>query len=162
MSDRASAAERVRQALTELGLDARIQELPDSTRTAEQAAQAVGMTVGQIVKSLVFMTDDGPLLVCASGDNRVSLDKLNQLVEGTVRQASPDEVRSATGFAIGGVPPTGFARPLPTFIDRDLMPYDEICAAAGTPHAVFRTTPLDLQRMTEGVFADVKDESSPS
>ncbi|MFB6286384.1 MAG: YbaK/EbsC family protein [Candidatus Bipolaricaulia bacterium] len=157
MSDRASAAERVRNALTELGLDARIQELPDSTRTAEQAAQAVGMTVGQIVKSLVFMTDEEPLLVCASGANRVSIPKLDQLVEGTVRQASPDEVRSATGFAIGGVPPTGFARPLVTFIDRDLMQYEEICAAAGTPHAVFRTTPLDLQRMTDGAFADLKD-----
>ncbi len=162
MTDRASAAERVRQALTELGLDAQIQELPDSTRTAEQAAQAVGMTVGQIVKSLVFMNGDEPVLVCASGANRVSTDKLDGLVEGAVRQASPDEVRSATGFAIGGVPPTGFAHPLPTFIDRDLMPYDEICAAAGTPHAVFRTTPLQLQRMTDGTFADIKDETSPA
>lgn len=160
MSKKASAVERVQRALGELNIEAVIDELPDSTRTAQEAAQAVGLTVGQIVKSLVFMNGDDPVLVCASGMNRVSLDKLNQLVEGPVRQANPDEVRAATGFAIGGVPPTGFARPLTTFIDRDLMQYDEICAAAGTPHAVFRTTPLDLQRMTEGVFADVKVESS--
>ena len=156
MSKKASAVERVQRALGELNIETAIEELPDSTRTAQEAAQAVGLTVGQIVKSLVFMNDDEPLLVCASGANRVSLEKLNRLVDGAVRQASPDEVRSATGFAIGGVPPTGFARPLTTLIDRDLMQYEGICAAAGTPHAVFRTTPLDLQRMTEGVFADVK------
>lgn len=160
MSGRTSAVERVQKALSEIGMEASIDELPDSTRTAQEAAQAVGLTVGQIVKSLVFMNDDEPVLVCASGANRVSTDKLCQLLEGTVRQAKPDEVRSATGFAIGGVPPTGFARPLTTLIDRDLMQYDEICAAAGTPHAVFRTTPLDLQRMTEGVFADVKDAAA--
>lgn len=160
MNARPSAVERVKRALHELGTETTIEELPDSTRTAQAAAQAVGLGVGQIVKSLVFMNGDDPVLVCASGANRVSLDKVSQLVEGTVRQASPDEVRSATGFAIGGVPPTGFARPLTAFIDRDLMQYDEICAAAGTPHAVFRTTPLDLQRMTDGVFADVKDDAT--
>jgi len=158
MTERAPATERVQTALAELDLEATIEELPDSTRTAQDAAQAVGLTVGQIVKSLVFMTDDEPVLVCASGAHRVSTEKLSGLLDGSVRQAKPDEVRSATGFAIGGVPPTGFARPLPTFIDRDLMQYDEVCAAAGTPSSVFRTTPLDLQRMTEGVFADLKDE----
>lgn len=160
MSGRPSAVERVQKALGELKIEATVEELPDSTRTAQEAAQAVGLTVGQIVKSLVFMNGESPVLVCASGANRVSTDKLDRLVEGTVRQASPDDVRSATGFAIGGVPPTGFARPLTTFIDRDLMQYDEICAAAGTPHAVFRTTPLDLQRMTGGAFADVKDAAA--
>lgn len=160
MSERLSGVERVQRALRELNIDASVEELPDSTRTAQDAAQAVGLTVGQIVKSLVFMNGDEPVLVCASGASRVSVDKLNRLVDGTVRQANPDEVRAATGFAIGGVPPTGFPRPVATFIDRDLMQYEEICAAAGTPHAVFRTTPLDLQRMTEGVFADVKDDDA--
>jgi len=98
------------------------------------------------------------VLVCASGSNRVSLEKLGSLVGKPVRQASPDEVKEATGFAIGGVPPVGHKRPLKAFIDRDLMRYEEIWAAAGTPHAVFRTTPHQLLQITQGKLVDIKDD----
>jgi len=150
------AAERVQAALSALGLQAEVRELPQSTRTALEAAQAVGVRVGQIVKSLIFMAGEEPVLVCASGGNRVSLEKLSGLVGKAVRQASPDEVKEATGFAIGGVPPVGHKRPLKAFIDRDLMRYEEIWAAAGTPHAVFRTTPHELLRITQGELVDIK------
>ncbi len=151
------SAERVQVALRALGFAVDVKELPESTRTAPEAARAVGVTVGQIVKSLVFMAGDQALLVCASGSNRVSLDKLRQLMGRPVRQASADEVRNATGFAIGGVPPTGHAKRLRTLIDRDLMQYSEICAAAGTPNAVFLTRPQELLEMTSGELADVKE-----
>lgn len=151
------AAERVQAALSELGLYAEVRELPQSTRTAPEAARAVGVRVGQIVKSLIFMADEEPVLVCASGSNRVSLEKLGKLVGRPVRQASPDEVKEATGFAIGGVPPIGHRRLLKAFIDRDLMQYEEIWAAAGTPHAVFRTTPHELLQITKGQLVDIKD-----
>lgn len=152
------SAERVQMALQALGFSVQVRELPQSTRTAPEAARAVGVTVGQIVKSLVFMVGDQPRLVCASGSNRVSLDKLKrQLMGQPVRQASSDEVRAATGYSIGGVPPAGHITKLRTLIDRDLMQYSEICAAAGTPNAVFLTTPQQLLEMTKGELADVKE-----
>jgi prolyl-tRNA editing enzyme YbaK/EbsC (Cys-tRNA(Pro) deacylase) len=157
MSELHPAAERVQRTLRELGFGVQVQELPQSTRTAKEAAAAVGVTVGQIVKSLVFVAGDEPVLVCASGSNRISVEKLSQLVGKPVRQASPEEVKETTGFAIGGVPPVGHVRKLKTFIDRDLLHYDEIWAAGGTPRAVFRTTPDALIQMTQGDVADVKE-----
>lgn len=156
MSHLHPAAERVQSALRALGSDAQVQELPQSTRTALEAARALGVEAGQIVKSLVFMAGDEPVLVCASGGHRVSLEKLSQITESVVRQATADEVKAATGFSIGGVPPLGHERPLRTFIDRDLLQYNEICAAAGTPHAVFLTTPQALLQMTGGELIDLK------
>lgn len=150
------AAQRVQSALRELGIEAEVRELPQSTRTAREAAEAVNVAVGQIVKSLVFMAGERPVLVCASGSNRVDVRKLAELVGAPVRQAAPDEVRESTGYAIGGVPPVGHTRSLRVLIDRDLLQYDEIWAAAGTPFAVFKTTPKDLLRMTGGEIADVK------
>ena len=157
MGNRSQAARRVEEALHERGFEIEVQELSQSTRTAQEAAEAVGVTVGQIVKSLVFLAGEEPLLVCASGANRVSLGKLTGLLGRSVRKASPDEVREATGFAIGGVPPLGHARSLRTLIDQDLFQYDEIWAAAGTPHAVFRTTPAQLREMTRGEVVDLKE-----
>ena len=157
MGDLSRAARRVKEALRERGFDLEVQELSQSTRTAQEAAEAVGATVGQIVKSLVFLAGEEPVLVCASGANRVSLAKLAGLLGRPVRRASPDEVREATGFAIGGVPPLGHTRSLRTIIDQDLFQYDEIWAAAGTPRAIFRTTPAQLQEMTQGEVADVKE-----
>lgn len=151
------SAERVQAALQALGISVQVRELPESTRTAPEAARAAGVTVGQIVKSLIFMADNQALLVCASGSNRVSIEKLAALTGQRVRQASADEVREATGYAIGGVPPTGHIAKLRTLIDRDLMQYREICAAAGTPHAVFLTTPEQLLEMTQGEVADLKE-----
>ena len=125
---------------------------PDSTRTAIEAAQAVGCSVGQIVKSLVFKGAQShmPLLALVSGANRVNEKRLGLLVGEEIEKADADFVRQHTGFAVGGVPPVGHAERLATFIDRDLLQYDEIWAAAGSPHAVFRLTPDDLQKMTVG------------
>lgn len=151
-----SANERVAEALRARGVDADIRQFPQSTRTAADAAAAVGTTVGQIVKSLVFLADGRPVLVLTSGANRVDLVKL-ALVCGAhaVRRASADEVRRVTGFAIGGVPPLGHATPLATYIDHDLLRYDVVYAAAGTPTAVFAIAPGRLHALTEAVAADL-------
>jgi prolyl-tRNA editing enzyme YbaK/EbsC (Cys-tRNA(Pro) deacylase) len=127
-------------------------ELPDSTRTAVEAAQAVGCQVGQIVKSLVFKAkrSERPILVVASGSNRVSEKVIESLIGEPLGKADADFVRQRTGFVIGGVPPVGHSEALQTFIDQDLFNYSEIWAAAGTPHAVFRLTPADLAQMTGG------------
>lgn len=152
------AAQRVQAALHEVGLDVRIVEFAESTRTSADAAAAVGTTVGQIAKSLVFLSGGEPVLVIASGANRVDTAKVARLTGAPVRRADGDLVKAHTGFAIGGVPPVGHARPLRTLIDQDLFQYAGIWAAAGTPHAVFPLTPADLQRITGGTVADVREE----
>ncbi|HET6947641.1 MAG TPA: YbaK/EbsC family protein [bacterium] len=153
-----SAAERVGEALRGLGIVPEIQEFPQGTRTAEDAAAAVGTTVGQIVKSLVFLADGKPLLVLASGANRVDLIKLAAAVGAhTVRRADADTVRRVTGFSIGGVPPVGHETALPVVIDRDLLRYDVVYAAAGTPRAVFAITPGRLAEITRATPADVRE-----
>lgn len=127
-------AVKVQQRLRERGLDADVQELADSTRTAAEAAAAVGVEVGQIVKSLVFVADGGrPFLVLCAGDRRVDAARLG----ADVRAANADEVRKATGFAIGGVPPLGHDEQLRTVVDESLRRFDVVWCAAGTPHAVF-------------------------
>lgn len=153
-----AAARRVQEALQALGLAAEVVELARSTRTAQEAAEAIGTTVAQIVKSLVFVAGEEPVLVEASGVNRVDLEKVARLVGSPVRKANAEEVRRFTGYAIGGVPPCGHVRRLPVLIDEDLMRFEALWAAAGTPHAVFRTTPAALVRMTGGRIADVKQE----
>lgn len=126
-------AQRVQDHLRDLGLDTEVRELSDSTRTAAEAAAAVGVEVGQIVKSLVFADETGPLLCLCAGDRRVDTSKLGP----KVRQARGDEVREATGFAIGGVPPLGHDRPLRTVVDASLRRFQTVWCAGGTPHAVF-------------------------
>ena len=126
-------ARRFEQRLHELGLDADVHELADSTRTAQEAAAAVGVNVGQIVKSLVFMDSGDALLCLCAGDRRVDVAELGE----NVRQARGDEVREATGYAIGGVPPLGHDRLVRTVVDSSLQRFDTVWCAAGTPHAVF-------------------------
>jgi prolyl-tRNA editing enzyme YbaK/EbsC (Cys-tRNA(Pro) deacylase) len=126
-------AERFQVRLQELGLDAEVRELNDSTRTAREAADAVGVEVGQIVKSLVFVDQESPLLCLCAGDRRVDTAKLGD----SVRQAKGGEVRESTGFAIGGVPPVGHDRPLRTIVDASLRRFEMVWCAGGTPHAVF-------------------------
>lgn len=151
------SAQRVQEVLQHLGFTCQVLELPQSTRTAVEAAQAVGCTVGQIVKSLVFRGRETrkPILVLVSGANRVNEKTLAQRVGEPIEKADADYVREQTGFAIGGVPPIGHIQPLPTYIDQDLMQYAEIWAAAGTPHAVFRLTPTDLVQMTGGHLVSI-------
>jgi Cys-tRNA(Pro) deacylase len=151
-----AATERVQQALEASGVAARISEFPQGTRTAEDAARAIGTTVAQIVKSLIFVADGQPVLVLASGKNRVDQGKLARAIgAGRVERAGADLVRSATGYAIGGVPPVAHATPLATFVDEDLLRYDVVYAAAGTPTAIFPIGPGDLVRVTGGRVADL-------
>ena len=146
-------AERLQRRLHELGLDVEIQELSDSTRTAQEAANAVGADVGQIVKSLVFVAGDEPLLCLCAGDRRVDTARLG----ADVRQARGDEVREATGFAIGGVPPLGHERAVRTVVDASLRRFETVWCAGGTPNAVF---PVETEALIAAVpGADVRDVS---
>jgi prolyl-tRNA editing enzyme YbaK/EbsC (Cys-tRNA(Pro) deacylase) len=152
------SAQRVQDALIELGTQIQVRELPASTRTAAEAAQAVGCALGQIVKSLVFrgVRSGQAILVETSGANRVSESNLAGHLGEEVRMASAEFVRLHTGFAIGGVPPLAHASVLRTYIDRDLMDYEEIWAAAGTPQALFALTPQQLVDITQGEVVEVK------
>ncbi len=152
-----SQAIKVQQALDDLGLRLEVIELPDSTRTSQDAAQALGCQVGQIAKSIVFQAipSHRPILVIASGSNRVNEQVIARLVGEEIGKADADFVRLHTGFVIGGVPPLGHLEQIRTFIDRDLLQYSEIWAAAGTPHAVFRLAPSDLLRMIKGEVIQV-------
>ena len=145
-------AQKVQQALNQHGVACTVVELPGSTRTSQEAAQAIGCLVEQIAKSLVFKTKTTkrPVLVVASGANRVNEKKLRDLLSEPVKKADADFVREHTGFAIGGVPPAGLSKPMEIFIDEDLFKYEEIWAAAGTPHAVFKLTAADLVKITQG------------
>jgi Cys-tRNA(Pro) deacylase len=152
-------AQKVADAARNIGLDIEIKEFEATTRTAEDAANAIGCTVAQIVKSLLFVVDGQPVLALVSGPNRLDEKKLAGLRgvgQKKVKRANADVVRQATGFAIGGVPPFGHAQPLPTYIDRDFWQYGVIWAAAGTPNAVFAINPAELARVTAGVVADLK------
>lgn len=152
------SANRVQESIHELGFGYQVVELPDSTRTAEQAALAVSCQVGQIIKSLVLKTakTKKAVMVLASGSNRVDLKKLEKRISERVRMADPDFVRKVTGFAIGGVPPIGHAEKIETYIDEDLLQYDEIWSAAGNPSALFRSTPADIVKMTNGIVVPIK------
>jgi len=144
------SARRVQDALAALGSDARVREMPASTRTAAEAAQACGCAEGAIVKSLIFRgaeTGQG-VLVLTSGANRVHEKRLGRRLGEKLSRADADFVRAVTGYAIGGVPPLGHATQLRVVMDRDLDAYPQIWAAAGTPRAVFPTTPADLARLT--------------
>lgn len=156
--DLSGSARKVQEALNALGMSLQVVELPNSTRTAVEAAQAVGCQVGQIVKSLVFKAkrSERPILVIASGQNRVDEKRIEALIGEPLGKADADFVRQHTGFVIGGVPPVGHLEKLVTFIDQDLLGFDELWAAAGTPHAVFRTRPEELVRMTGGQVVVIK------
>ena len=135
-----------------LGERFEVLEFSATTRTAADAAAAIGCTVAQIAKSLIFRAaaSNRPVLVIASGANRVDEAKVAEAVGEAIARADADFVREATGFAIGGVPPVGHANPPTVLIDRSLMAFAEIWAAAGTPNAVFRLTPSDLVELTGG------------
>ncbi len=152
-----SSAKKVQSALREAGFSGEVVELPGSTRTAAEAARAVGCEVGQIVKSLVFRAvhTDRPILVVASGANRVNERAVGDLIGEPLQKADAHFVRARTGFAIGGVPPIGHAETIETFVDEDLSNFSEIWAAAGTPNTVFRLTPGDLVRLTRGRVARI-------
>jgi prolyl-tRNA editing enzyme YbaK/EbsC (Cys-tRNA(Pro) deacylase) len=151
------SAQKVQDALASAGFDCRVVEFAVPTRTSAEAAAAVGTTVACIAKSLIFRTQPGdrPVLVIASGENRVDEKKLAALLGERVERPDADFVRNRTGFAIGGVPPLGHPTRLKTYIDRDLLALGEVWAAAGTPNAVFKLRAEQLEAMTGGEVADI-------
>jgi prolyl-tRNA editing enzyme YbaK/EbsC (Cys-tRNA(Pro) deacylase) len=150
-------AQRVETALRERGSAAEVIQVPDSTRTAVEAAAALGTTAAQIVKSLVFVSNNAPLLVLTSGSERVSTEKLRAIVGGKVTRPDADAVRRLTGYAIGGIPPLAHDTPARVLMDPHLLDYDIVWAAAGTPHAVFGIAPQELQRITRAELVDVTE-----
>jgi prolyl-tRNA editing enzyme YbaK/EbsC (Cys-tRNA(Pro) deacylase) len=156
------ALDRFLRSAWAMGIAPDDRRFPEGTKTAADAARAIGCDVAQIVKSLVFVVDATPVLALTSGRNRVDTAKLAALCGGgSARRANPEEVRQATAFAIGGTPPFGHPRPLRAFVDRDLLGLDEVWAAAGTPDAVFPLTPNELLRLAEAIPADIA-ESDPA
>ena len=152
------AAARVQALLREMGLEAEVVEFAETTRTSAEAAGQIGCDTAQIAKSLVFRAkgSNRPVLVIASGVNRVDEKKVAALVGEKLERADADFVRAETGFAIGGVAPVGHIKPILTLIDEDLMQWDAIWAAGGHPNTVFRLTPTDLVTMTAGRVVAVK------
>jgi prolyl-tRNA editing enzyme YbaK/EbsC (Cys-tRNA(Pro) deacylase) len=152
------SVQKVQDAIRSLGFSIEVVELEATTRTSADAAQAVGCKVEQIAKSLVFQTKvtHRPILVIASGSNRVNEKRMAGVISEPLGKADADFVRLHTGFAIGGVPPVGHLEKLEIFIDEDLLEYEEIWAAAGSPHAVFKLTSSDLITMTGGRVISIK------
>jgi len=150
------SAQRVQDALDAAGIETTIVEYDVPARTSAQAADVLGCTVGQIAKSLVFKAHSGrAVLVIASGANRVDEAKVAALIGEPIGKADAAFVREATGYAIGGIPPLGHVQPLTPLIDRDLLAFDVVYAAGGTPHAMFPVTPDALLRVSGGTAADV-------
>jgi prolyl-tRNA editing enzyme YbaK/EbsC (Cys-tRNA(Pro) deacylase) len=157
------AIDRFLEAASVLGHPVEVRRFPEGTKTAQDAARAIGCEVGQIVKSLVFMADDRPLLALTSGANRVDLGRLAELAGArTVRRATPEEARAATGFAVGGTPPFGHPDRVRTVLDRDLLAFDEVWGAAGSPDSVFAATPAELRRTALAEVVDLKETPEPS
>ena len=153
MDDRLNpSSQKVQEYLRSVGVEAQVKEMPAATRTAKEAAEAIGCSVAQIAKSIVFRTEQSgrAVLVIASGANRVNEHRMSELIGEPIGKATPEFVRESTGFGIGGVPPVGHGNPLETWIDRDLLQFDIIWAAAGTPFTVFSIRPNQLQSITAG------------
>jgi prolyl-tRNA editing enzyme YbaK/EbsC (Cys-tRNA(Pro) deacylase) len=155
--DLSRSARRIQDILASLGTDFEVVELPSSTRTAKEAAAAIGCSVAQIAKSILFRTvkDKKPVMVIASGANRVNEAGIAEFVGEPVEKADAGYVRDKTGFVIGGVPPVGHVTPIYTIIDEDLLKLREIWAAAGTPNSVFKLSPDRLLEMTSGVVKSI-------
>ena len=152
------SVQRVRDALAAANLNPPIVEYAESTKTAQAAADALGTTVERIVKSLVFLANGQPVVVLASGVNRVDTTRIGHELGRRIDRADAARVREATGFAIGGVAPIGYPAPVETLVDRDLLQYDVVWAAAGTPNHVFPIAPVDLVRVTGGRVLDIRVE----
>jgi prolyl-tRNA editing enzyme YbaK/EbsC (Cys-tRNA(Pro) deacylase) len=149
------AIERFTEAARAAGLEPRIRRFPEGTKTAQDAARAIGCDVAQIVKSLVFVADDRPVIALTSGANRVDPNKLARVTRASlVRRASPEEARAATGFAVGGTPPFGHPERVTAHLDPRLLAFEEVWAAAGTPDSVFPLAPSELRRIAGAEPAD--------
>ncbi|HOL39515.1 MAG TPA: YbaK/EbsC family protein [Dictyoglomaceae bacterium] len=152
MKDYKTDTNKIKEILEKFSVQAEILEFSESTKTSEEAAKAIGCSVGQIAKSIIFKgkTSEKPILVIASGLNRVNEKKLAEIIGEEIEKANANFVREKTGFVIGGVPPFGHKEKILTFIDEDLMKYEFIWAAAGTPNSVFKIKPEELVKITKG------------
>ena len=158
MNQLSPSAQKVQDTLNDLGFHLQVIEFEQTTRTSAEAAQAVGCEVGQIAKSLIFKGKQSgkAILIIASGANRVDEKKIKSILGEKVEKPDADFVREQTGFVIGGVPPVGHTQKLETLIDEDLLKFEVIWGAAGTPNAVFKLTPQELVKMTGGKIANIK------
>lgn len=158
MQSLSSSAQKIQDLLNSLGYIYTVIEHAESTRTAQEAADRAGCELGQIVKSLIFRgkTSGKPILVLTSGANRVDEKRIAEYAGEPIERAQADFVRTATGYAIGGVPPIGHNEKMETYLDEDFLQFQTVWAAAGTPNAIFELKSGDLQRMTGGMMARVK------
>lgn len=158
-SELSPRAKSVQKVLQEHGFDFEVQELPDSTRSAQDAAEAIACSIPQIAKSIIFKTSEteDPILVIASGSNRVDIKKVGRHLNQSLKNADADYVKDKTGFSIGGVSPVGLKVKAITFIDEDLLEFDTVWAAAGTPNAVFKLNTDALPELTKGKVIDLKE-----
>jgi len=154
------SAQRAQLALEKAGLAVRVIEHETAARTSAQAAETLGCSIAEIAKSLIFRgAETGTaVLVVASGENRIDLNKIAALLREPVVKPDAAFVREATGYAIGGIPPLGHAQPLRTLVDQSLLRFQTVFAAGGTPNAMFPIAPADLVRVTGGQVADVHEE----
>jgi Cys-tRNA(Pro) deacylase len=157
MANLSKNAKQIQEELLLKGLDFKVKELSASTRTAQDAASAIGCEIAQIIKSLIFCTQEThkPVLVLASGVNRVNEKAIATHIGEKIAKADADFTRDTTGYAIGGIPPIGHKSEIKTLIDQDLLKYDELWAAAGTPHAVFCLNSSSLQKLTHGEILNI-------
>ena len=157
-----TSAAKVQRALQERGLTVNVREMAETTRTASDAARAIGCDVNRIVKSLVFRgsATGKPAIFLVSGGNRLDETVAATAVGESLERASPDFVRQVTGFAIGGVPPLGHPQQIPVWMDKDLLSHTSVWAAAGTPFAVFEIEPTELQRVTDAMVVELKHSSA--
>jgi prolyl-tRNA editing enzyme YbaK/EbsC (Cys-tRNA(Pro) deacylase) len=159
MKPLSSSSQKVQDILNTFNLEHQVFELEVPVKTAQQAADVVGCSVAQIAKSLIFMSESGkPVLVIASGINRVNESRVAEIIGESISRATPDFVRSSTGFAIGGIPPVGHAVQPLVVIDQDLLKHTSIWAAAGHPNSLFELNPAHLERMTGGTVASIHEE----
>lgn len=158
MAERTRSTDRVKNAAEAAGLEIAIREMPQSTRTAAEAAEACGTTVAQIVKSLIFRKAESgePVLILVSGANRVDQTAIKSVIGETLKRMDANDVRAVTGFAIGGVAPLGSLTPLATYVDADLLQFPTVWAAAGAPNAVFEVDPKALTAATGATIVAVR------
>lgn len=151
------SAQSVQDVLIKSNMPCTVIELPDSTRTAQEASDAIGCRISQIIKSLIFKDKETeePILILVSGSNRVDEQKLQEQIQRIIVKADAMFVREKTGFAIGGIPPIGHKQLIQTYIDKDLLQLSVLWAAAGTPHAVFSISKQDLLTLTKAIIIEV-------
>ena len=145
----------VQQYLSKFGLQLEVVEYAESTKTAQQAADAIGCELGQIAKSLVFKSKDQPILFLVSGKNKLNVEKVSKALKIEIKKADASFVKEATGFSIGGIPPVAHQTKMDTYIDQDLLGYKEVWAAAGMPFSVFKLESRMLQPLTNGKVIEV-------